>query len=315
VRYPPPRLPHLRVLLCARERRILRISVLKRLTDRLTVRRGGFRWTILTRDRDVCWAIFADGEYQGPEWRALACWLQASGRLSPGRELVVDAGANIGTTALPLARETGCRVLAIEPIPELYELLERNVAANGLQELVSCERIAVASRTGSRQIAVPAIAGGSSELTADGREPTWAERSAPLGTLVVETAPLAEILRRRRVAPQEVALVWADIQGAEGELIESSPELWQAGVPLYMELWPGGLLHQGTGRLPALAARHFRSFVHAPELIAQPRSPRRQPIAELRTLHDALLKQGREAHSDVLLLNAEPGEAARAAER
>jgi hypothetical protein len=151
------------------------------------------------------------------------------------------------------------------------------------------------------------------EVKVDGCEPTWTERSAPLCTLVVETAPLGEILRRRQVAPQEVALVWADIQGAEGKLIESSPELWQAGVPLHVELWPGGLLHQGTDRLPRACRRHFRSFVH--ELIAQPRSPRRQPIAELRTLHDALLKQGHEAHSDVLLLNAEPGEAARAAER
>jgi FkbM family methyltransferase len=314
MRYPPPRLPHPRILLSARERRILRISVLKRVADRVTVRRGGFEWTLLTRDREVCWAIYADGDYQSPERRALAHWLRASGRLSPGRELVVDVGANIGTTALPLARETGCRVLAIEPVPELYELLVRNVTVNRLQERVRCERIAVASGVGSREMAVPAIAGGSSELAVEGREPTWADRSARLGTVVVETAPLGEILRSRHVAPEEVALVWADIQGAEGEMIEGSPELWQAGVPLYMELWPAGLRHQGSD-MPSLAARHFRAFVHAPDLIARPRALCPRPIAELRTLHDALLEQGRDAQSDVLLLNIPPARRTPAQER
>jgi hypothetical protein len=67
--------------------------------------------------------------------------------------------------------------------------------------------------------------------------------------------------------------------------------------------------------MPSLAARHFRAFVHAPDLIARPRALCPRPIAELRTLHDALLEQGRDAQSDVLLLNIPPARRTPAQER
>jgi FkbM family methyltransferase len=301
----PPRLPHPRILLSPRERRLLRMSVLRRFTDRVTVRRGGLRWTLLTWDEDVSWCVYADGDYQGPERTAVVRWLRASRRLLPERDLVIDVGANIGTTAVPLARETSCRVLAVEPVPELCELLRRNVEQNGLANLVRCEETAVAAQAGRSETAIPAHSAGSTELLVDALEPSWTGLKATLRRVEVKTAPLPTILRHHRVAPGEVALVWADIQGAEGELIQTGEPLWRAGVPLFMELWPNGLAHRGTD-LPAIAEQHFESFVSSCELIRCPESPRWQPIAELRALHDRFIGGNWRAQTDVLLRSRAP---------
>jgi FkbM family methyltransferase len=277
------------------------MAVLKRLTDRVTVRRGGLRWTLLTWDESVSWNIYADGHHQGHERRAVVRWLSASGRLLPRRNLVINAGANIGTTAVPLAQEAQCRVLAVEPVPELYELLLRNVELNGLVAQVTCDQTAIAGLTGRREMAIPAHMAGGSELLVNDRGPTWASSIRTMRRVGVKAEALATILRRRGVNPDEVALVWADIQGTEGDLIETGEPLWRAGVPLFMELWPNGLVHRGTD-LPVLAGRHFECFVESRDLIRNPTSPAWRPVSELRTLYDHLPGRDIWANTDILLL-------------
>jgi FkbM family methyltransferase len=285
---------------------LLRISALSWFTDRITVRRGGLRWTLLTWDRGTSWGVYADGHHQGQERAAAVRWLRASGRLLAGRDLVIDVGANIGTTTVPLAYEASCRVLALEPVPELHALLLRNVEQNRLADLVSCEQTAVAAQGDRYEMAVRADGAGSSELLVDGRDPSWADAKLTWHRTEVTAAPLPAILRRRGIQPEEVALVWADIQGAEGELIQTGEPLWRAGVPLFMELWPGGLVHRGTD-LPAIAERHFRSFVDSGELIRSPESPPWRPLSELRALHDRLFAEGPEAYTDILLIPGDLG--------
>ena len=51
-------------------------------------------------------------------------------RLQPG-DRFVDVGANLGTYAIPAAIK-GCRVLAIEALPDNYTLLCQSVAKNAL---------------------------------------------------------------------------------------------------------------------------------------------------------------------------------------
>jgi FkbM family methyltransferase len=70
----------------------------------------------------------------------------------PG-DTVVDAGANVGTHAVAFARAAGGsgRVLAFEPQPRVFELLERNVRANGYDN-VSVYRFALGSERTARHV-------------------------------------------------------------------------------------------------------------------------------------------------------------------
>jgi FkbM family methyltransferase len=243
--------------------------------------------------------MYAHGDYQGEERRALAGWMRRNGYLKPGRDLVVEVGANIGTTSLPLARDHGCRVLAIEPEPENFALLEANVRNNGLEAQILCESVAVAERSGAGNVLIPVDTSGGVEL---------AEASAvgpPLGSAEirgvepVRTAPLSELLREHRIDPSTIAFVWSDAQGSDGHVIATAPELWAAGVPLYMELWPAALRRHGTDDVVADAVRYgFAAFIQSDRLIAH-ETPAPRPIGELTRLMEGL--SGRE-QTDVLLI-------------
>jgi FkbM family methyltransferase len=61
----------------------------------------------------------------------------------------LDIGANIGFFSLLLAvKQPGLRVVAFEPNPKLYRLLQRNVALNGLHQII-CEQQAISDAEGT----------------------------------------------------------------------------------------------------------------------------------------------------------------------
>jgi FkbM family methyltransferase len=69
----------------------------------------------------VCYPLLRSGTYEHAvdEFK----WLESA--VGPG-DLVLDIGANIGFTALLFAR-TGARVIAFEPSPRAFRLLQKNV--------------------------------------------------------------------------------------------------------------------------------------------------------------------------------------------
>ena len=75
--------------------------------------------------------------------------------LRPG-DNVIDAGANIGCHACPMAIRVAPhgRVLAIEPVGRLADRLDANCRLNGIDNVV-VSRVAVSSGAGRRPIVVP----------------------------------------------------------------------------------------------------------------------------------------------------------------
>ena len=68
-------------------------------------------------------------------------------RLTPPGGTVLDVGANVGLIAVPLARRlapTNGRVIAVEPIPENADRIERSAALNGLE--LTVHRVALGDR-------------------------------------------------------------------------------------------------------------------------------------------------------------------------
>ncbi len=90
-----------------------------------------------------------NGGYQSKQVQALLAWMLRSGALAGSRDVLIDAGANIGTTCIPIVRETGCRALAIEPVADNFLNLKKNVDSNALAERIFLANKAV-SRTQER---------------------------------------------------------------------------------------------------------------------------------------------------------------------
>ena len=87
-------------------------------------------------------AMWADRDFRAEEEQFLRAVLR------PG-DTVIDAGANIGSTALACASAVGSngRVLAIEPHPRIFAYLTSNILRNGTNNLVAV-RCALGHETG-----------------------------------------------------------------------------------------------------------------------------------------------------------------------
>ena len=95
------------------------------------------------------WYVFVHGGYES-RLRQLM-----TERVRPG-DHVLDCGANVGLHTCALARRVGPlgRVVAVEPVDELAERLERNAELNGLAN-VEVVRAGVSSEAGRARMFVP----------------------------------------------------------------------------------------------------------------------------------------------------------------
>jgi len=98
---------------------------------------AGARFQVPHLAEPVAFDLLVDGCYE-PDTEMLI-WKH----LEPGGTFI-DVGANIGVLTISAARRVGGlgRVLAIEPSPSVFPYLERNIALNGLANVVTA-RVAV----------------------------------------------------------------------------------------------------------------------------------------------------------------------------
>ncbi len=92
--------------------------------------------------------------------------------LSAGAHCILDVGANIGYHALRLAlREPNATVHAFEPLPQSYEFLSRNIAANALADRVRAYAYGLSRQSGSFEFFIaPENGTNASLLNVAGRE-------------------------------------------------------------------------------------------------------------------------------------------------
>ncbi len=131
-------------------------------------------------------------------------------------DVVIDVGANHGFATCSFARR-GARVFAFEPHPEVFRLLEWNVAANGLAAGVHAFQEAVGDREGRAELLLsPILGGGTSTL-----HPELAERNAlPIsGRSDVRLRSLPVVLRELGLT--RIRLLKLDCEGSELAILRS----------------------------------------------------------------------------------------------
>jgi FkbM family methyltransferase len=156
--------------------------------------------------------------------------------LQPGMT-VIDVGANIGHYAIVAARRVG-RVYAFEPEPRNFQLLARNVAVNGLSNVVA-EMKAVADRRESRCLYVSEYNLGSHSLAPE-NAPDSRRR------IEVETVTIDEY-HEQEMDGCRVDLLKVDTQGAETMIVNGACKLLSGeSIIVVMECWPFGLKRMGS---------------------------------------------------------------------
>lgn len=137
------------------------------------------------------------------------------GPLLPDSPTVVDVGANIGNHALFFAKVTGAKVLAFEPNPEAYSILEANVALNQLTEEIDLHKIGVGSGEGRGEI------NNVSDINLGMAKVVSAEGGS------VEIRSLDDVL-----GSQHVDLIKIDVEGMECEVLKGARGVLERCKPL-----------------------------------------------------------------------------------
>lgn len=179
----------------------------------------------LLNDRPIATALEAYGEWSEGEIGLLSRWVR------PG-DTVVEAGANIGTHTVPLAKLAGPsgRVVAIEPQRMMYQLLGGNLALNRLGN-VDTYRVAVSDKPGPIDIPSVDYFGQVNNYSAMPLED--ARNRKGYAGLDFETVPAITI---DSLKLRTVRLIKMDVEGMEPQALRSARYLIERTRPiLYLE--------------------------------------------------------------------------------
>ena len=141
--------------------------------------------------------------------------------LHPG-DWMLDVGAYVGHYTIPASRRVGKagRVIAVEPLPENFEILTSNVVAAG------CRNVTLLNIAASREDRVVRMS-----------TPSWQDGlPAPSRTQVGLNAGGTEVLAyaldsMARVGRNRIRLVKVDVEGHEGEVLEGMLEVLAEARP------------------------------------------------------------------------------------
>lgn len=238
----------------------------RRFTPVLAVEDDGVRFLVSTSDDVIGRVTFMyEGFDEEAMHRAVSVLAGHTGVEAPLRDrVVVDVGANIGTTTVYAVRRFGAAaVLAFEPEPGNLDLLRQNVAANALTDAVTVDAVAISDADGEVTFELSAQDGGDHRVRVGGAEEApGAMDEARRRVISVPARRLDTALTGHGLDAADVAMVWVDVQGHEAHVLEGASELIAAGVPFTIEYWPYGLQRAGgLDRLHALISEGFAEVV------------------------------------------------------
>ncbi|MFC1864248.1 FkbM family methyltransferase [Chloroflexota bacterium] len=156
--------------------------------------------------------------------------------------VVADIGANIGYYVLieaTIVGETG-KVYAMEPVPQNYELLCKNMRENNYDNIVETYSCAISDVCGTRKIAVTKQSNLATILTSEDEMSEYAKKALKLGTertLDVETITLDKFLEDKG----QVDFIRMDVEGHEVEIVRGMLDTLKnsrIGTRLFIEIHP-----------------------------------------------------------------------------
>lgn len=150
---------------------------------------------------------------------------------------ILDIGANIGITAVPLARKFPTqRIHAFEPMPANYNTIERVAKFYKLHNL-HLHKVALGEKTGELKMVTPIIKGvrmqGLSHVYAEGEKNEW--NSGKIHHIPVFKLDDISFLQNEKT----IAAIKIDVENYEYYVLKGGQNLIQKHKPIiYCELWP-----------------------------------------------------------------------------
>lgn len=162
-------------------------------------------------------------------------------RLFTKKTKFIDIGAHIGYYSLLCASASpDCRIISLEPEPENFQILQKNISANNMKN-ISAYNIAVSDKTSKADFFIgPSGNSGDNRFFSDDFRVNDQERKK----INVECVKLDELLIENMMKPDMIKM---DIQGGEMLALKGMTEtLNHDQLVLFTEFWPKGILSNGS---------------------------------------------------------------------
>lgn len=176
-------------------------------------------------------------------------FLRSEGFLQPGRNnTVVDIGSNLGMICVAFLRENAFeKALAFEPSPETFRLLQKNVDQNGLTDRIDCFPVALTSHDGEIGFEISEDNSGDSRVRQTSEKGTMNEHRRR--TVSVPAKRFDTFLEENEIDPDQIDLLWMDVQGHEGHFFRGAENFLARGaVPVISEFWGYGIGRSGMSK-------------------------------------------------------------------
>ena len=155
---------------------------------------------------------------------------------------IVDVGANIGNHTVFFAAILGAPVIAVEPYAPNHDLLQVNIAANGLEGLVRTHCMALGERDGEGSVRI-------------GDPDNFGTVSIQAGSGEIPIRSLDRIVQDR--TDQPIGLIKIDVEGGEAAVL--------AGAQQTIRRWLPDIVVEADGADRFLAtARRLHELGYAP---------------------------------------------------
>jgi FkbM family methyltransferase len=231
----------------------------RRFTPTLAADVDGMRFYVSTTDMGVGRNLFSGVQPDRASLERAVGAIAAAGLPGPSGRVLVEVGANIGTTTVMATRAYGFReVICFEPVPANRELLVQNLSLNGVQDRVRVVPVALSSSPGTANLALSPINAGAARVRARRSEESGIWDESRWEVIEVPTDTFDSFVERGDIDLADVALVWMDVQGHEWAVLEGARTLRESAVPVVIEFWPYGLRRAGAlERLLALLKTEY----------------------------------------------------------
>lgn len=165
---------------------------------------------------------------------------------------VLDIGANLGFYTCLFARKVGPagRVIAFEPTPATFSLLEQNVRINGLDEIVEVRQCALSDAEGTASMNV--FPAGSDVYNSLGVDYSLGHER-PVGVIEVPTTSLENCLRGETFP--NGCFIKIDVEGFEYQVIKGGAESLRHldNASMVVEMYEPAARQCGSSTLDTLA--------------------------------------------------------------
>jgi len=156
----------------------------------------------------------------------------------------VDVGANCGFySVLGALWNLRLRVIAFEPVPEIFDSLKANVRLNQLDDRIHCENVALSDKTGRAAFFLPVGEGLDIETTGTLNDDSWQSRKGS-PRIEVETVRFDEYETLHRML---VDLIKIDVEDFEASVLDGMSDIIMRDRPFIVcEVLPRAHRNQRT---------------------------------------------------------------------